>query len=412
MQSSCITHPPDNPVAVVRGDYYELCDHNEVAAALLALFEFWHTIKLRHQPQARHKNIVALSHGEAPAQDEDLWQWHTEETLEKALLGIGRRDAIRQAIKLLSTGDDGAKGEDGKEKKPPIIGKNFISVGLNPNPRYKFDRTRYFLFNAEAVQAAINKKYRPSAPACPPPPPSPKPPTPPTSPENQGRGAENQGRGAENQFSLHENTSENTTKREESPFDSFEPVDIPAATEERLWGELTPLEATVLEITGEQSRSWAVIAKAKEAAAALAKLGLTVADLHEFDRQRSKTCKLNFLASEVGAWWRDKSKRAAPRPPVNVREKYANSAGTRFVIMACNWQDTLHVQEIEDVEAAEAVGRALDTILKGSDWDPLSPKGFADFWRNECQHTSVITPTTVRKYFGQYRDWVIRKKAA
>lgn len=168
----------------------------------------------------------------------------------------------------------------------------------------------------------------------------------------------------------------------------------------------------MLEITGEQSRSWAVIAKAKEAAAALAKLGLTVADLHEFDRQRSKTCKLNFLASEVSAWWRDKSKRAAPRPPVNVREKYANSAGTRFVIMACNWQDTLHVQEIEDVEAAEAVGRALDTVLKGNDWDLLSPKGFADFWRNECQHTSVITPTTVRKYFGQYRDRVIRKKAA
>ena len=205
MQSSCITHPPDNPVAVVRGDYYELCDHNEVAAALLALFEFWHTIKLRHQPQARHKNIVALSHGEAPAQDEDLWQWHTEETLEKALLGIGRRDAIRQAIKLLSTGDDGAKGEDGKEKKPPIIGKNFISVGLNPNPRYKFDRTRYFLFNAEAVQAAINKKYRPSGPLPPSSPPIPKPQNLPTSPENQGRETENQ-------FSLHENTSENTNK--------------------------------------------------------------------------------------------------------------------------------------------------------------------------------------------------------
>jgi hypothetical protein len=404
MQTSCISHPAHNPVAVVKRDYYEICDHNEVAAAILALLEYWHNVKLENQKQARHRNSVAANHGEAPTQDEDLWQWHTEESLEESLMGIGRRDAIRQAIKLLGAGEPAVKDETGKEKKPEIVGKNFITVGLNPNPRYKFDRTRYFLFNPQPVQEAINKFY-----SQPEPNPIPDPPK----PTNQSTSAENQGRRVENQFSLHEITSENTTKSKgETPFDPDEFVDTPPPPQERLQGQLTPLEATVAEITGEQSRHWSVVDKIRTAAATFAKLGITVEDLHEFDRQRAKTCKLNFLTSEVSAWWRDKSKRGAAREPFDIREKYKDSLGTRFVILACGWQDTFHLQNAWNVQSTEELGRYLDISTRTNEWNRYSPNRFVRFWREECGNTSVITPEIIRKYIGQYQRWEAQQLVA
>ena len=201
-----------------------------------------------------------------------------------------------------------------------------------------------------------------------------------------------------------ETTTKTTTEKGETPFDADEFVDTPPLPQERLQGQLTPIEATVLEITAEPSRHWSKVEKARAAATAFVKLGITVADLHEFDQQRAKTCKLNFIESEVGTWWRDKRKSAAPREPVDINEKYKSSPGARFVIVACGLKETMHAQHREDVQEIEALGRDLDISLSTCGWGSLSPRGFIDYWRNECQSTFPITPKVIRKYFGQYRE--------
>lgn len=132
MRSSCVPWPKDEPLIIVRQSQLRLCDNNHCAAALLSFFEYWHNIKLGNQEQAEHANRVARQHGEDGKQDTSLFVFKTEKQLEEGLLGLYGRKTIRAALEL-------------------IVQKGFVSIHDNPNSRYRFDKTHYFLFHPEKV---------------------------------------------------------------------------------------------------------------------------------------------------------------------------------------------------------------------------------------------------------------------
>ena len=139
MRSSCIAHPPDERLIIIRRWQIVACDGNACAAALLSYFEYWHNRKLDAAQQAAAANAVAELHGDVGTQQTTLWQWHTEADLERGIM-IYKRRTIREALALLAA-------------------KGFITIGRNPNPRYRFDRTRHFRFHPEAVNAWLRDHY-------------------------------------------------------------------------------------------------------------------------------------------------------------------------------------------------------------------------------------------------------------
>lgn len=140
MRSSCIKHPAKEPLIIVREWQVEACDGNRCAAILLSFFEYWHDIKLQMASKSARQNDIAIAHGDSPTQDETLLQFHNEQELEAGILGFYGTSSIRKAISLL------------KEK-------DFISVHANPNNRYKFDQTRYFLFHDEQINQWLEKRH-------------------------------------------------------------------------------------------------------------------------------------------------------------------------------------------------------------------------------------------------------------
>lgn len=136
-RSSCIRHPANEPLLIIRKWQVVVCEGNTCAASLLSLFEYWYSIKLEKRKQARHANAIAARHGDIGAQDEGLANFQTSEMLVRGLLGLYKADSIRQAIKYL-------------------VRRGFIQQFRNRNPRYKFDKTWHFLFCVDAVQGALD----------------------------------------------------------------------------------------------------------------------------------------------------------------------------------------------------------------------------------------------------------------
>lgn len=126
MKASCVIHPDCEPMIIVRKWQLDFCNGNKSAAALLSFFEYWHNIKLEQSKKARFQNNIANIHHDIGCQDESLYQFHTMDELEHGVL-LYSRDAINVGLKIL-------------------VDKKVISIHKNPNPKYSFDRTRYFLF--------------------------------------------------------------------------------------------------------------------------------------------------------------------------------------------------------------------------------------------------------------------------
>lgn len=134
-RASCLRRSAEDHFLQIHQDDIDICEGNVTAAALLSFFEWWHNHKLIQQEKARQANDVAEIHGELRSQDESLWQWHTEAEMEAAIKIAGRK-TIATAIKWLET-------------------HKFITTGRNPNPRFAFDRTRFFLLHPECVNTAL-----------------------------------------------------------------------------------------------------------------------------------------------------------------------------------------------------------------------------------------------------------------
>lgn len=141
MNSSCISHPEREKLVIIRQWQIEFCEGNSCAAALMSFFEYWHNVKLDQSEKNTQFNNVAELHGDKRSQDEGLWQFHNEKQLEEGIL-IYKRDTINKAIDLL-------------------VSKQVLLVSRNPNPHYKFDKTRWFLFRPEIIKGWMKERANP-----------------------------------------------------------------------------------------------------------------------------------------------------------------------------------------------------------------------------------------------------------
>lgn len=137
MRSSCVSYPEREPLIIVRKSQIKICNGNKCAAALLSFFEYWHNIKLEQRQKNIAANDTAQKHDDARMQDESLYQFHTYDELINGVMLYGRSAVIKGLAELESLG--------------------IISVHKNPNPKYTFDRTNFYLFHADVVNDLIKK---------------------------------------------------------------------------------------------------------------------------------------------------------------------------------------------------------------------------------------------------------------
>ena len=139
MRNTCIAHPEDEPLIIVRQWQLEATGGHKAAAALLSFFEYWHNIKLEQSRKAKAANEVARRHDDEDHQDESVVQFHNEQELREGVMLYGR-STINEGVKLLEE-------------------LGFVEVVPNPNPRYAFDKTRHFVFHPKAVNAWLKRRY-------------------------------------------------------------------------------------------------------------------------------------------------------------------------------------------------------------------------------------------------------------
>lgn len=134
MKTSCISHPEKESLLLIRAWQLQFCDGNACAAALLSFYEYWHGIKQEMTSKNKKANDIAQTHGDERSQDETLLQFHSYNELIEGILGVYGKGAVIAANRLLEE-------------------KRAISIHRNPNPRYSFDKTNYYLFHPEVCSA-------------------------------------------------------------------------------------------------------------------------------------------------------------------------------------------------------------------------------------------------------------------
>ena len=136
-KTSCIAEPTNQPLIILKQWQLDITGQDHCAAGLISFYQYWHEIKMDNLQQSKKYNQVKERHGETPDIELGLLQFHTQEDLEKGLLGLFGITKIKESNKKL-------------EKL------GFISIHKNPSDRYKFDNTNYFLFHPKNVQNAIS----------------------------------------------------------------------------------------------------------------------------------------------------------------------------------------------------------------------------------------------------------------
>lgn len=139
MKSSCIKHPDNHPLIIIRQWQVEVCDGDHCAAALMSFFEYWHNIKLEAASRAKMANDTSKRLGQPQTHDASTTQWHSAKALAAGLLGLYKGNKIAESIDLL-------------------VQKGFIRCFRNPNPRLRFDQTKHFEFLPDAVNNALESR--------------------------------------------------------------------------------------------------------------------------------------------------------------------------------------------------------------------------------------------------------------
>lgn len=139
MKGTCIEHPINQPLLLIRKWQLDFCEGNACAAALLSFFEYWHCIKLEMSVKNAKANRIAKEHDDIGYNDESLLQFHNQQDLNNGILGIYGKNSICEAIKYL---------ED----------KEVITTHRNPNPRYTFDKTKYYLFHPDVCNSWLDEQ--------------------------------------------------------------------------------------------------------------------------------------------------------------------------------------------------------------------------------------------------------------
>lgn len=142
MRSSCIEHPRSGRRVSATEWGIIFCEGNRCAALLLGYFEWCHNWKLEQALKSRMENEALQLRGEWPVNSESLEQWHTEDELEKALLGFFERKTIREAMALI----------EGKGAIQYVFEPRFKANGMP-------DRTRHFNFQPDVINTWLRDVY-------------------------------------------------------------------------------------------------------------------------------------------------------------------------------------------------------------------------------------------------------------
>ncbi len=140
VKTSCIRHPESNIYLQLHAWMFELCKDNQCAALLLAFFSGWHDWKLKHDSYYRRYNDIAETHGDGRPHIENAYLFFTIEELIEGIMGLYGKKAINEALDFL-------------------VAIGIISIHKNPNPRYHFDKTRYFIFYADVCNEWIAEHF-------------------------------------------------------------------------------------------------------------------------------------------------------------------------------------------------------------------------------------------------------------
>lgn len=128
IKTSCVPRLAGDTFIIIRTSYVRICQGDVTAAALLHIFEQWHNTKLASREN--HIDLDDRQGKETPLPT--LWQFHKTKDLEDQLMGIGKRHSIEKARQML-------------------VELGILQMGRNPNKKYKFDATTFYLFKPEVL---------------------------------------------------------------------------------------------------------------------------------------------------------------------------------------------------------------------------------------------------------------------
>lgn len=123
--STCIRHPEKTRYIQVYEWQIKFCQGNHCAALLLSFFINWHDWKLRNDQYYKRANDIAEMHGDGRPHGENAYLFFTTEELITGCMEFYGKKAINAALELLTS-------------------LRVITTHQNPNPRYHFDKTKYF----------------------------------------------------------------------------------------------------------------------------------------------------------------------------------------------------------------------------------------------------------------------------
>lgn len=144
MKTSCIAHPANERLLMIRKWQEIFCDGKHCPASVMSFLEYWHNWKLEADTHNKKSNDVAEQHGDRRLLSEDVIQFHTLQEISDGILNLYGVKAIAEALRFL---------EDEK---------GVISTHSNPNPRYSYDKKKYIKFYPDVCNEWIKNHYKSS----------------------------------------------------------------------------------------------------------------------------------------------------------------------------------------------------------------------------------------------------------
>jgi len=138
--SSCIAHPANNRYLQIHEWQIKFCQGSHCAALLLSFFSGWHDWKIKNDHYYRKSNDIAEMHGDGRPNNENAYLFFSMEELIEGCMGFYGKNTVNDAIDAL-------------------ISLQVITVHKNPNPRYHFDKTKYFKFYPDVCNRWIAENY-------------------------------------------------------------------------------------------------------------------------------------------------------------------------------------------------------------------------------------------------------------
>lgn len=116
-----------------------ICSGNPCAAMLLGIFSSWHDYRMKNDLLYQRYTKRNQGSFNIRSTNEKAYLFFSIEELMAELMGLFQKSDINNALYLLES-------------------LEIISIYRNPNERYYFDKTKYFVFHANVCNQWISKK--------------------------------------------------------------------------------------------------------------------------------------------------------------------------------------------------------------------------------------------------------------